>query len=90
MLHTIEVTRHLWNDALAHRKTRWESERRPTSYNMQAAILTSEREQDAELGSVHSQVAQDILRRLDKAMKSFFAHRAKYPRFKKRSNAVNS
>ncbi len=87
MLHTIEATRVLWNDALAHRKTRWESDRRSTSYNMQAAILTFERKQDAGLGSVHSQVSQDVLRRLDKAFKSFFAHRAKYPRFKKRSTA---
>ncbi len=87
MLHVIDATRHLWNDALAHRKTRWELDRKSTSYNIQAAILTSAREQEAELSRLHSQVAQDVLRRLDNAMKSFFAHRAKYPRFKKRSSA---
>jgi putative transposase len=87
MLHSIEATRRLWNDALAHRKTRWESDKRSTSYNMQAAVLTSEREKDAGLGGLHSQVAQDVLRRLDKAMKSFFGHRAKHPKFKKRSTA---
>jgi len=86
MLQTMEVTRHLWNDALAHRKTRWELERRSTSYNMQASILTLEREEDVELGGLHSQVCQDVLRRLDRAFKSFFAHRARYPRFKKRSD----
>jgi len=85
MLQTIETTRHLWNDALAHRKARWESERRSTSYNMQASILTLEREENVELSSLHSQVGQDVLRRLDKAFKSFFAHRARYPRFKRRS-----
>ena len=86
MVHTIEATRRLWNDALAHRKTRWESDSRPTSYNMQAAILTSEREHDAGLGSVHSQVAQDVLKRLDRAFQGFFKHRSRYPRFKKRSS----
>ena len=85
MLHAIETTRHLWNDALSRRRTRWESERRSTSYNMQAALLTLEREEDVELGGLHSQVCQDVLRRLDKAFKSFFANRARYPRFKKRS-----
>ena len=35
------------------------------------------------LGALYSQVGQDVLRRLDKAFKSFFAHRSRYPRFKK-------
>ncbi len=87
MLHTIETTRHLWNDALAHRKTKWESERMSTSYNMQASILTLQRDQNTELSTLHSQVGQDVLRRLDKAFRSFFAHRARYPRFKKRTIA---
>ncbi len=87
MLCTLEATRHLWNDALAHRKARWESNKRSTSYNMQAAVLTSERKEIAELGGLHSQVGQDVLRRLDKAFRSFFAQRAGYPRFKKRSTA---
>ncbi len=86
MLHTIETTRHLWNDALAHRKERWESERKSTSYDMQASILTLEREGNTELCGLHSQVGQDVLRRLDKAFRSFFAHRARHPKFKKRSS----
>jgi putative transposase len=85
MLHTIETVRHLWNDALAHRKTRWESDRKSTSYNMQASVLTFEREESTELGLLHSQVGQDVLRRLDKAFKSFFVRHARYPKFKKRS-----
>ncbi len=85
MLRTLETTRHLWNDALAHRKARWESDRKLTSYNTQASILTFEREESTELGGLHSQVCQDVLRRLDKAFRSFFAHRARHPKFKKRS-----
>ena len=82
MLRALEATRRLWNDALAHRKTRWEDERRATSYNLQAWMLTAEREHDALLGELHSQVGQDVLRRLDRAFKAFFERRSKYPRFK--------
>jgi putative transposase len=83
MLRALEATRRLWNGALAHRKARWEDERCATSYNLQAWMLTAERGQDALLGELYSQVGQDVLRRLDRAFKTFFDHRARYPRFKK-------
>jgi len=82
MLRALEASRRLWNDALAHRKLRWEKERRSTSYNLQASILTSEREEDVLLAGLYSQTGQDVLRRVDSAFKSFFAHRARYPKFK--------
>ena len=69
MLRTLEASRRLWNDALEHRKARWENSRQSTSYNLQASILTSEREVDALLGGLHSQVGQDVLRRLDRAFR---------------------
>jgi putative transposase len=65
MLRALEATRKLWNDALAHRKTRWENERRATSYGLQALMLTAERAQDPLLGDLHSQAGQDVLRRLE-------------------------
>ncbi|MCS4539781.1 MAG: transposase [Thaumarchaeota archaeon] len=83
MLRTLEACRRLWNDALSHRRDRWQSERKPTSYNYQQWILTAECHEDPELGSLHSQVAQDVLHRLDRAFKAFFEHWAGYPRFKK-------
>ncbi len=83
MLAMLESCRKLWNDALAHRKGRWELERRSTSYNTQAWILTAERNMDSDLSDVHSQVAQNVLRRLDRAFRAFFQHRARYPRIKK-------
>ncbi len=83
MLRSLEASRRLWNDALAHRKARWENGRKSTSYNLQASIFTSEREQDVLLGALYSQTGQDVLRRLDKAFKSFFANRSGYPKFKK-------
>jgi putative transposase len=87
MLRALEAARRLWNDALAHRKTRWENNRQATSYALQAWILTGEREQDALLGELYSQAGQDILRRLEKAFRSFFERRARYPRFKRFSQS---
>jgi putative transposase len=82
MLATLEACRHLWNDALAHRKQRWEDERKSTAYNLQQSILTEVRSSDPELQGVYSQVAQDVLQRLDRAFKVFFARRSGYPKFK--------
>jgi len=82
MLYIIETCRRLWNDALSHRKSRWEKERASTSYNMQQWILTGERKRYPELRELYSQVAQDVLHRLDNAFQSFFDHMSKYPRFK--------
>lgn len=85
----LETSRRLWNDALAHRKNRHENERLSTSYSQQASVLTIERASGAFI-ELHSQVAQDVLRRLDKAFKSFFEHRARHPRFKKGSSSSGS
>ena len=82
---TIEACRYLWNDALTHRKRRWEEERKSTSYTHQQWILTAVRNSDPKLQQVYSQAAQDVLHRLDRAFKSFFERRARYPKFKKRS-----
>jgi transposase len=41
---TLETCRHLWNNALADRKNTWEQEHKNTSYEDQAAILTSEKQ----------------------------------------------
>lgn len=87
MLRTLEACRHLWDDALSHRRERWQNGRRSTSYNYQQWILTAERHADPEFGSLHSQVAQDVLHRLDRAFKAFFEHRSRYPRYKKYSQS---
>lgn len=41
LLRMIEAGRQLWNEALAHRKRRWEEERLSTSYSQQCWILTA-------------------------------------------------
>lgn len=83
MLATLEACRHLWNDALAHRKRRWEEERMSVTYNQQQWILTAVRRADLDLQAVYSQTAQDVLHRLDIAFRSFFSQKAGCPKFKK-------
>lgn len=78
----IETCRRLWNDALSGRKERWKKDRKSTSYNTQAGELPLLRKTDPFLGNIYAQVSQDILRRLEKAFKSFFSGTSKYPKFK--------
>ncbi len=87
LLRMVEAGRQLWNDALAHRKGRWEGKRLSTSYSQQCWILTAERQTDPLLGELYSQAGQEILKRLDKAFKAFFEGRARYPKFKKFSES---
>jgi putative transposase len=87
LLRMIETSRRLWNDALAHRKRRWDERRLSTSYSQQCWILTAERRGDPLLGELYSQAGQEILRRLDRAFTAFFEQRARYPRFKKFSSS---
>jgi putative transposase len=90
MLRALEASRRLWNDALVHRKSRWEKERKSTSYNLQQWILTEVRHTDPLIGEgLHSQSAQDVLRRPDLAFKLFFVRRARYPKFKKFSQTAS-
>jgi putative transposase len=87
LLRMVEAGRQLWNEALAHRKRRWEEKRLPTTYSQQSLILTAERRVDPLLRELYSQAGQEILKRLDRAFEAFFEHRAGYPRFKKFSES---
>ena len=69
---TLEICRNLWNTALADRKAAWEKRGETRSYEDQAYILVREKQRDSDLRKVHSHVLQDVLRRLKKAMDSFF------------------
>lgn len=86
---TLETCRCLYNNALSERKDSYENDSISLSYEDQAATLTAEKRTNLKLKAVHSQVLQDILRRLDKSFKAFF-RRVKsgenpgYPRFKGR------
>jgi putative transposase len=84
---TIEVCRRVYNMALEDRKVSYETECISRWYEDQSALLTAEKKINLNPKAVFSQVLQDVLRRLDKAFKSFF-RRVKagdnpgYPRFK--------
>jgi putative transposase len=84
---TLKTCRYLYNDFLYERKTMYEYDRTYISYRWQANSLPQRKKLNAYLAQVHSQVLQDVGRRVDKAYKDFF-RRVKagetpgYPRFK--------
>jgi len=83
MQETLETCRSLYNMMLADRM-----ERR-TDFYEQKKMLVELKHDDKHLKSVHSQVLQDVVLRLDKAYQRFFAALSRYPRFR-RSRRYNS
>jgi len=83
------MCRHLYNWNLAERIDAYEEDETTISYNQQQNKLPALKEERPWFKSIHSQVLQDVLRRLDKGYKSFF-RRVKngetpgFPKFKKR------
>ncbi|MFQ6135629.1 MAG: RNA-guided endonuclease InsQ/TnpB family protein [Candidatus Hydrothermarchaeales archaeon] len=87
LVQTLETCRILYNNALAERRVAWKKEKRSINYHQQAVALPSQKESDPRLQEVHSQVLQDVLRRVDKAFRNFFrrvknGEKPGYPRFK--------
>jgi putative transposase len=86
---TLETCRHLYNRALADRKEAWEERQESVGFARQCAALPAQKIENAFLAAIHSQVAQDVLHRVDRAFEAFF-RRCKhgeipgYPRFKGR------
>jgi len=77
----------LYNHSLAERKDSWQTHQHSVSYYEQAAQLQVAKKTNPFLKAVHSQVLQDVLRRLDKTFNNFFrrikkGEKAGYPRFK--------
>ena len=83
----LEACQTLYNQALAMRKHAYEKHGESLSYKIQANHLTPLRQVSCFWSSIHIDVLQDTLRRLDKAYQAFF-RRAKagqdpgFPRFK--------
>jgi putative transposase len=94
MAFVLRRCRELYNAALQERKEAWEKRGVSVSEAMQSAQLPEVKELRPEYHDIHSQVLQDVLRRLDRAFQRFFA-RVKagetpgYPRFHG-SNRYNS
>src|SRR6266705_3280900 len=77
----------LYNAALEERREAYRLNGVSVSYNMQANQLPAIKELREEYQDIHSQVQQDVLKRLDKAMQAFFrrvmnGEKPGYPRFK--------
>jgi len=87
LVKTLALCRELYNASLEERTEAYRMSKVTITYNQQANQLPEIKELRPELNDIHSQVLQDILRRVEKAMKAFFrrvkaGERAGYPRFK--------
>src|SRR6516225_7635911 len=84
---TLDVCRELYNAGLQERRDAWSSHRKGIGYLAQANQLRDIKTVREDLAAVHSQVLQDVLRRLDKTFQSFFlrvkrGQKAGFPRFR--------
>ena len=83
---TLDLCRELYNASLYERQNAWEH-KISINYHDQRSQLPDIKKDRPEFRSVHSQVLQDVLRRMDKAFQNFF-RRVKnhenpgYPRFR--------
>ncbi len=84
---TLRRCKELYNAALEERREAFRIGGVSVSYNMQADQLPAIKQLREEYQDIHSQVQQDVLKRLDKAMQAFFrrvknGEKPGYPRFK--------
>ncbi len=84
---TLRRCKELYNAALEERREAYRMNGVSVSYNMQANQLPALKALREEYQAIHSQVQQDVLKRLDKAMHAFFRRvqqeeKPGYPRFK--------
>ena len=75
---TLETCRRLYNAMLADRIEKG------TGFYDQKKMLVELKRDNNHLKSVHSQVLQDVVLRLDKAYQRFFAGPSRYPKFRRR------
>jgi len=78
MEETLETCRRLYNSMLADRIENG------TGFYDQKKMLVELKHDDKHLKSIHSQVLQDVVLRLDKAYQRFFAGLSRYPKFRRR------
>ncbi|MFK7696978.1 RNA-guided endonuclease InsQ/TnpB family protein [Paenibacillus sp. HJGM_3] len=87
---TLERCRLLYNRLLEERIYAYKTEGKTLSYGQQANTFSERKQHIPALKEVHSQVLQDVARRLDKTYQAFFrrvnsGEKAGFPRFKSRS-----
>ena len=86
---TLALCCELYNAGLQERRDAYKLQRKSIRYIEQANQLPKIKEIRPELNDIHSQVLQDVLRRLDKAFQAFFSRlkrgeKAGFPRFRSR------
>jgi putative transposase len=87
MAETPELCRWTYNETLAFRKNVYEQEGESVSYYETKKLLPQWKEDKPELKRVHSQVLQEVIKRVDLAYQAFFrrvkeGRKPGYPRFK--------
>jgi len=92
---TLDLCRFLYNSALQERRDAYKLNKISLNYCDQANQLKEIKESSPEYKTVHSQVSQDVLKRVDKAFQAFFRRiktkqKAGFPRFqnKQRYNSL--
>jgi putative transposase len=84
---TLETCRRFYNDSLEERIQAWKIDNFSLTYMDQQNDIPAKKEEDEFLASVHSQVLQNVCKRLDKTYRAFFLRlkkggKAGFPRFK--------
>ena len=87
LVNTLNLCRFLYNSALQERIGAYKINQISLNYYDQANQLSEIKTTNPEYKDIHSQVLQDVLKRLDKAFQSFFCRikqgvKAGFPRFK--------
>lgn len=85
--HTLALCCELYNASLQERRDAYRLERKSVRYGEQANQLPDIKKIREDVGSVHSQVLQDVLKRVEKAFDGFFRRvkakqKAGFPRFR--------
>jgi len=83
----LELCRWTYNETLTLRKNAWESEQKNIGYYESKKMIPIWKKDKPKLKEVHSQVLQEIVKRVDLAFQAFFrrvkaGEKAGYPRFK--------
>src|SRR5579885_390504 len=89
LLWTLARCRELYNAALQERRDAWRMGQVSLHYYDQAMQLPTIKQDRPEYANIHSQVLQDVLRRVDKAFQGYFrrlkaGQKPGYPRFQGR------
>lgn len=88
LVKNLDLCRNIYNVSLQHRRDVYKTTQRSVSYKEQANELPLIKKDFPEYDKIHSQILQDVLKRVEKAYKGFFSRiksksgKAGFPRFR--------